>query len=74
MMFKRCGMSMHVILLRLRRKGCGPRVSAGKPRDNRITPAACKCVNTLYVTMLVNVAIWLLLVKQTTVVESCRTR
>ena len=54
-------MRMHVILLSLGSETCaGRRVSSGKPLDNRITQAACKWVNTLYVTMLVNVVLGLL--------------
>ncbi len=54
-------MRMHVILLSLGSEtSAGKRVSSGKPGDNRVTQAACKWVNTLYVTMLVNVNLGLL--------------
>jgi hypothetical protein len=49
-------MRMHVILLSLVSETCaGKRASSGKPGDSRVTQAGCKWVNTLYVTMLVNV-------------------
>ena len=54
-------MRMHVILLSLGSETCaGKRVSGGEPGDNRVTQAGCKWVNTLYVTMLVNVVLGLL--------------